>query len=126
MTGVTWLAFALGAGLGAPLRFTIAGAVEYGDGSIRHRGTLAVNSLGSLLLGVITALTMSGRVPSEIGTIVGSGFCGALTTFSTFAVETVRLLEVGEIEHALKTIALNTSIAIGLATIGYAVVLAFA
>ncbi len=124
MNVATWLAFALGAGIGAPLRFLVDGAVEYGNGIVRHRGTLAVNAAGSLLLGVITALTLRDQVPTDVDTIIGVGFCGALTTFSTFAVETVRLIEAGEIEHAVKNVALNTVVAIGLAAVGYAVVLA--
>lgn len=123
MTAMTWLAFALGAGLGAPLRFLVDAAVESRHSGGRPRGTLLVNAAGSLLLGVITALALRGQVSDDVATIVGTGFCGALTTFSTFAVETVRLLEEGAFEDATKHIALNASIAIGLAAVGYVVVL---
>jgi CrcB protein len=123
MTVSTWLAFALGAGLGAPLRFLIDAAVENRNNSSRPRGTLVVNAAGSLLLGVITGLTLRDHIFGDAEIIIGTGFCAALTTFSTFAVETVRLIEEGAIEDALKNVALHASIAIGAAALGYAVVL---
>jgi CrcB protein len=123
MRAATWLAFAFGAGLGAPIRFLVDAAVERGSTHRRPHGTLVVNGAGSLLLGVITGLTLRGHVSADVETIVGVGFCGALTTFSTFAVETIRLLEHGDVEHALKNTALHAAIAIGLAAVGYAIVL---
>ncbi len=123
MSVSTWLAFALGAGLGAPLRFLIDAAIERRHESVRPRGTLVVNGAGSLLVGVVTALTLRDHISSDAGIIVGVGFCGALTTFSTFAVETVRLIEEGAVEEALRNVALHASVAIGLAAAGYAVVL---
>jgi CrcB protein len=123
MTVSTWLAFALGAGLGAPLRFLIDAFVENRNGSVRPRGTLVVNAAGSLLLGVVTALTLRDHISGDAEIIIGIGFCGALTTFSTFAVETVRLIEEGAVEEALRNVALHASVALGLAAAGYAVVL---
>lgn len=123
MTVTTWLAFALGAGLGAPIRFLVDAAVENRHDNVRPRGTLLVNAVGSLVLGVITGLTLRGHISSDVATIVGTGFCGALTTFSTFAVETVRLLEEGLVGDAFKNVALHASIASGLAALGYAIVL---
>ena len=127
MTAATWLMFALGAALGAPIRFLIDAAVEQRSTHRRPHGTLVVNGVGSLVLGVITGVTMRGDVSSDVTAdvdmIIGVGFCGALTTFSTFAVETVRLLEDGEIDHAIKNVALHATVAIGLAAAGYAFVL---
>lgn len=123
MTASTWLAFALGAGVGAPTRFLIDTAVQNRTGSPQPRGILVVNAIGSLLLGVIAGLTLADRLPVSAETVIGTGFCGALTTFSTFAFDTVRLLEAGAVEDALKNVALNASIAIGLAAVGYASVL---
>ena len=123
MTAATWLLFALGAGVGAPLRFLIDAAVESRGTHPRPHGTLVVNAAGSLLLGVITGLTLRGHISTDAGTVIGVGFCGALTTFSTFAVETVRLLENGEVDHALENVALHATITTGLAAVGYAIVL---
>jgi CrcB protein len=58
----------------------------------RTRDTLLVNVLGSLLLGGL----LGAGVDASAGHLLATGFCGAFTTFSTFAVETVRLAETGE------------------------------
>jgi len=69
----------------------------------RTYDTLAVNVLGSFLLGLLTAGPF-GTVPTLA---LGVGFCGAFTTFSTFAFETVRLAEEGETRRAATNGATN-------------------
>lgn len=88
-----WVALAGSAG--AVARFWV-------DGSIRSRwaarfpwGTLVINVSGSLLLGVLTGLALFHGAPSATRTIVGTGFCGGYTTFSTASFETVRLVQSG-------------------------------
>jgi CrcB protein len=76
---VTWLLVALGAALGAPLRY-VAGHLL--DGRY-HRGTILVNWAGSLLLGLFSGLGLTGH---ELA-LLGTGFCGGLTTYSSFAVQ---------------------------------------
>src|SRR5581483_11913026 len=64
-------------------------------------GTFVINMTGSFLLGLLTGLSLHhglGRVPK---TLLGTGFCGAYTTFSTFSYETVRLVEDGALLEAL-------------------------
>ena len=81
---VTVLLVALGAAVGAPLRFCLATWLD----SPAHRvprGTLAVNTAGSFLLGTLVGAAASGDTLALLGT----GFCGGLTTFSAFAVQTV-------------------------------------
>ena len=78
---MTALLVALGAAVGAPLR--LVGA-HYLDGRF-PRGTLLVNVAGSAVLGLCTALALSGNALA----LLGSGFCGGLTTYSAFAVQTV-------------------------------------
>jgi fluoride exporter len=58
-------------------------------------GTWVVNVSGTLLLGLLTGLGMSGRLGPAALAVAGTGFCGAYTTFSTFTFETVRLSEEG-------------------------------
>lgn len=77
---MTWMYVALGAALGAPLRYA-AGRLL--DGRLPH-GTIAVNWAGSFLLGWLSGLGLTGDVLALLGT----GFCGALTTYSSFAVQT--------------------------------------
>lgn len=80
---MTALLVALGAGVGAPVRY-LAG--HFLDGAF-HRGTFAVNVLGSFLLGLLSGLAVSG----EALALLGVGFCGAVTTWSALAVGGVDL-----------------------------------
>lgn len=70
---------AAGAMLGAPVRY-LAGHLL--DGRLPW-GTIAVNLVGSLLLGLFSGLSLRG----ELWALLGTGFCGALTTYSSFAVQ---------------------------------------
>ncbi len=78
---MTGLLVALGAALGAPLRYLLGSRLD----GLFPAGTLVANVLGSFLLGLFTALTLSGHAMALLGT----GFCGAFTTYSAFAVKTV-------------------------------------
>lgn len=75
---MTFLLVAVGAAIGAPLRYAAAHLL---DGYL-HWGTILVNLAGSFLLGVLSGLAVSGNAMALLGT----GFCGALTTYSAFAV----------------------------------------
>jgi CrcB protein len=66
-------------------------------------GTLAVNVLGSLVLGALVAAPVDGG----LALVVGTGFCGSFTTFSSFAFETVRLFETGERRRAAVNAGIN-------------------
>ena len=57
--------------------------------------TLTVNVIGSFVLGLVVFLALGGRVSQDVRLAVGTGFCGAFTTFSTFALETDALLTRG-------------------------------
>jgi len=86
---VTVLLVALGAAVGAPLRYLTDRAVQARFGSAFPWGTFAVNVAGSLLLGLLVGLP----VAPWLASLLGTGFCGALTTYSTFSYETIRLYE---------------------------------
>jgi CrcB protein len=97
---VTALWVALAGSAGALARFGL-------DGGIRRRwpttfpwATLVINVTGSLLLGLVTGLVLFRGEPDALRTIVGTGFCGGYTTFSTASVETVRLLQTGRRRQA--------------------------
>jgi CrcB protein len=98
---VTALAVGVGGSAGALARYAASETIER-----RALDTLAVNVLGSLLLGVV--LGAPAGTPARLA--AGVGFCGAFTTFSSFAVETVRLFEDGHwraaIANAVGTLAL--------------------
>jgi CrcB protein len=77
---VTWVYVALGAALGAPLRYATAHLLD----RRLPWGTILVNLTGSLLLGWFSGLGLTGETIAFLGT----GFCGGLTTYSAFAVQT--------------------------------------
>ncbi|GAB2761412.1 fluoride efflux transporter CrcB [Salinifilum aidingensis] len=77
--------------LGAPARYALDRAVQQRHDGVFPWGTLAVNVLGSVLLGGIAAA--ASVVPPAVGPLLGVGAAGALTTYSTFAYEAVRLVE---------------------------------
>jgi fluoride exporter len=85
---VTALWVALGALVGAPLRMLAdrTAAARRGPGSVV--GILVVNVAGSALLGFLVGLA---EAPGWVLAVVGTGFCGTLTTFSTFGADAVRL-----------------------------------
>jgi CrcB protein len=105
----------VGGAVGAPARYLTDLLVQSRHSSRLPLGTLTVNLVGSLVLGVVAGLASAGRVPTEVLTLVGTGFCGGLTTFSTFSYETLRLLEDGLWRTALLNAA--GSVAAGLAAV---------
>lgn len=106
---MTLLLVALGAAIGAPLRYLLDQAVKARHDTRFPWGTLLVNVAGSLLLGFLTGLPAD----STVMALAGTGFCGALTTYSTFSYETVRLLQDGGRLHAVANIV--ASVVAGLA-----------
>ena len=85
-----------GAGaVGAVARYLIDGAVQDRTTGLFPFGTTTVNVLGSFVLGLVTGVAIRHVGPSHLKTVVGTGFCGGLTTWSTASWETVRLAEEG-------------------------------
>jgi len=81
------LLIALGAGVGAPARYLVDQTVQKFHGSDWPLGTLAVNVVGAFVLG----LTVGSSTTTTL--LVGTGFAGTFTTWSTFAVESIALME---------------------------------
>lgn len=98
------LAVALGGAFGAMSRYLISGWVA----RLTHEspfpyGTLAVNVIGSFLLGLMMGLGSEGRfmLPPTVRLVLGVGFLGAFTTFSTFSIETIEALKIGDFRVAI-------------------------
>jgi CrcB protein len=113
---VTPLLVVLGAMAGAPLRLLAerVAAARRGPGSVA--GTATVNVVGSAVLGLLLGL---GDVPGWVLALVGTGFCGTLTTFSTFGAEVVRLSREGSRARAAGYVATTLVLGIGAAAGAY-------
>ena len=95
------LALALAGGLGAACRFLVDGLVTARSTRSVPVGTLTVNVAGSLALGLLFGATTAGAWAADLRLVLGTGFLGGFTTFSTACVETVRLLRAGRRRAAL-------------------------
>lgn len=116
MTLTTALLVALGAAIGAPLRYLTNHWVREHLGGTPAAGTLLVNVTGSFVLGVVVGAGL-GTAPLAL---VGIGFCGALTTFSTLALELWDAMADDRYAHAVANVALSLTLGLGAAWLGYA------
>ncbi|MFS4096244.1 fluoride efflux transporter CrcB [Streptomyces sp. AF1A] len=92
---MNWLLVALGAVVGAPLRYLTDRAVQARHDSLLPWGTFVVNVSGCLVLGLLTGAASAGAAGPHLQLLLGTGLCGALTTYSTFSYETLRLTAAG-------------------------------
>lgn len=92
---MNWLLVIAGAAVGAPLRYLTDRAVQTRHDTVFPWGTLTVNVGGCLVLGLLTGAVTAGAASSPVQLLLGTGLCGALTTYSTFSYETLRLAEDG-------------------------------
>ncbi|MFJ9611920.1 fluoride efflux transporter CrcB [Kitasatospora sp. NPDC101176] len=112
---MNWLLVVAGAVVGAPLRYLTDRAVQARHDSVFPWGTFTVNAVGCLVLGLVTGAVAAGAASSQVQLLLGTGLCGALTTYSTFSYETLRLVETGSGRYALANAA--GSLAVGLAAV---------
>lgn len=104
----------LGGAVGAALRYLTDHLLRRRFGSAFPWGTLTANGTGSLLLGVLSGLSPAGMLAA----LVGTGFCGALTTYSTFGQETLRLIRSGAYPRAAVNVAAHLVVGLGAAGAG--------
>jgi CrcB protein len=105
-----------GALAGAPLRLLADRVAVARRGRTTALGTLGVNVVGSALLGGLLGLSAA---PSWVVALVGTGFCGTLTTFSTFGFDVVRLVEERTVLRALTYLAATLVLGLGAAAGAY-------
>ena len=105
-----WRVFlvAVGGVVGAIARYWLAGVVQQLNGTDFPIGTLAVNLLGSFVVGVVMALSLErGLINADLRILLAAGFCGGFTTMSTFSYETLALLRDGDAVLALGNVAVT-------------------
>jgi CrcB protein len=99
-----WAAVALGGAIGSVARFWLTGVMTALTGPRFPWGTLLINVLGSLMIGIVAGATLT---PARIGMhpdvriFLMTGICGGFTTFSAFSLQTLELLQSGDTVPAL-------------------------
>lgn len=114
MSPLVLLGIGLFGGAGAVLRFLLDGSVSARTGREFPYGTLVVNVLGSLLLGVLVGAALS----TGAFRLLGTGLIGAFTTFSTWALESHRLGEDGRLRVAIVNFAVSLLLGVAAAWAG--------
>ncbi|MFI7501027.1 fluoride efflux transporter CrcB [Streptomyces sp. NPDC049687] len=115
---MNWLVVVAGGMIGAPLRYLTDLAVQSRHDSVFPWGTFLVNITGSLILGTLTG---AADVGPDLRLFLGTGLCGALTTYSTFSYETLRLTETGAGLYALFNAVGSVVAGVGAAFAGVAI-----
>ncbi|MBH5334970.1 fluoride efflux transporter CrcB [Streptomyces pactum] len=115
---MTWLLVVVCGMGGAVLRYLVDRAVQRRHDSAFPWGTFTVNVTGCLVLGLVTGAVAAAAVPSRVQVALGTGLCGALTTYSTFSYETLRLAEGGARLPAAANVLASLAAGVGAAFAG--------
>jgi CrcB protein len=116
MTNILFVA--LGGSIGAVLRYLISLFMIQVFGSSFPFGTLLVNVLGSFLMGMVYALGQLSHLSPELKSMIGVGLLGALTTFSTFSIDTLLLMQQGFWFKSILNVLLNVTLCIFMVYLG--------
>ncbi|BCW37044.1 putative fluoride ion transporter CrcB [Arthrobacter sp. StoSoilA2] len=115
---MTVILLALAGGLGAAVRFMLDGLIRARVRTALPWATIFINVSGSVLLGFLAGLVMEGQAPESLQLILGTGFLGGYTTFSTASLETIRLVQSGRMGLALVNGLGSMAISVGAAAAG--------
>ncbi|MEU3980811.1 fluoride efflux transporter CrcB [Streptomyces sp. NPDC026672] len=118
---MNWLLVVLGAVVGAPLRYLTDRALQARHDTVFPWGTLVVNVTGCLILGLLTGAVSAGAAGPHAQLLLGTGLCGALTTYSTFSYETLRLTETGAALYAAANVVASLVAGLAAAFAGVAI-----
>ncbi|QFQ95312.1 fluoride efflux transporter CrcB [Streptomyces phaeolivaceus] len=118
---MNWVLVILGGMIGAPLRYLTDRAVRSRHDTDFPWGTFAVNAGGSFVLGTLTGAVTAGAADSHLQLLLGTGLCGALTTYSTFSYETLRLAQGGARFLAAANAVASVTAGLGAVYVGLAV-----
>ena len=116
MTAVDALLVAAGAAVGAPARLLVGHVLRVRVGAAPPAGTLVVNVLGSFALGLL----VGGGAGAAWLALLGIGFCGAFTTFSTLALEVWDAVDDGRHLEVSVVVGLSLALGLGAAALGVA------
>ena len=115
MSAVVVLLTVVAGGLGAVARFVLDGVGRGRSAATFPLGTALINVTGSFALGLVTGLVLAAVAPDPLRAVVGTGFLGGYTTFSTASYETVRLVEQrrygAAVANGLGTLVVTTGVA---------------
>ncbi|MEU4894803.1 fluoride efflux transporter CrcB [Streptomyces sp. NPDC044780] len=115
---MNWLLVIAGGLVGAPLRYLTDRAVQARHDSVFPWGTFVVNVAGAAVLGLLTGAAVAGAASPRLQLLLGTGLCGALTTYSTFSYETLRLAEEGARLFAVANVVMSVAAGTGAAFAG--------
>ncbi|MFE5970180.1 fluoride efflux transporter CrcB [Streptomyces sp. NPDC056463] len=110
---MNWLFVVAGAVVGAPLRYLTDRALRARHESVFPWGTFTVNVAGSFVLGLLTGVSSA-----HTRLLLATGLCGALTTYSTFSYETLKLYESGAKGYAAANVAGSLAAGLGAVWLG--------
>jgi len=113
------LAVLAGGIIGAPARYLTDRFVQAKHDTVFPWGTYSVNMAGSAVLGFLLGAERHLGLPPLLFALLGTGFCGGLTTFSTFGYETLRLLEDGAVGAAGLNVIGSLAVGVLLAWLGF-------
>ena len=119
-----WIWIALGSALGEVTRYWLSGIVAERWGTVFPWNTLAVNITGSFVIGAIAALAgAEGRIHPNLRPFVVQflmvGLCGGYTTFSSFSLQTLNLLQEGQWLYAGANVGLSVVLCLSAVWLGY-------
>ncbi|UVO12156.1 fluoride efflux transporter CrcB [Mycobacterium sp. SVM_VP21] len=114
---MNWLLVMAGAAVGASLRYLTDRFIQARHNTTFAWGTFTANVLGSLVLGLLVGAVGTGD--ERLQMLIGTGFCGALTTYSTFSYETVQLAAAGARFYAVANLVLTLTCGLGAYYAGY-------
>jgi CrcB protein len=116
---MTLLLVMLGAGTGAVCRWLTDRAIVARNDSVFPLGTFTVNVIGSFVLGVVVGASTLGGAHQYWYALLGTGFCGGFTTFSTFSLDTYKLILEGSRSLALANVAVSLAAGMAAAFAGW-------
>lgn len=108
---LAWIA--LGGAIGSVLRYVLGGAVQRFSARGFPIGTLAVNVIGCLIIGMLMQRLLNDQPHPVARAFLVVGFCGGFTTFSTFSSETIGLMLGGEMGRATIYVLLSVALCLG-------------